>query len=371
MAKRVELLYFDTTLGQWANARYRYWKTALDPDDWASVSATQGTDINPITAVHIVDTIGNPRKAQVTIVNRPRQMGSSTANERKGRFTGVFTDFQSVRLRDPETGTILLAGKIYNADEKFDFQFGTSIVLDIRDAVQELIDTRTAHWPDKEQTGNSTTRSGLITDIIAGNRDYTFSSLIATDGQNKVGTSARTIESTGVREFKGNKSALAEIAQIAAEDPHSKENQESIYIAQLAEALDTTETGIDIDEFQFGYANAGQAFAAADTLLVNSEIMRVVSIASDTLTVVRGVLGTTAGAHGENDFVYKNPGASKFGFDYHVDPAVETTSVSVTPANAPADWNYYRRGTRPDSPKKFGMTIKYPAASSFSPNGFN
>ena len=368
MAKRVELLYLDNTLGQWANARYRFWKTALDPDDWASVTTDQGTDINPITALHITDAIGNPRKAQVTIINRPRQMGSTTANEGKGRFTGVFTDFQSVRLRDPETGTILLAGKIYNVDEKFDFQYGTSIVLDIRDAIQELIDTRTAHWPDKEQTGGSTTRSAIINDIIAGNRNYTFSSLIATDGQNKVTTSLRKVESTGVREFKGNKSALAEISTMAAEEPHSEENSESHQVAQLDGALDGTETDVDIDGFYFGYANAGQAFAAGDLLLVDAEVMKVVSIASDTLTVVRGVSGTTADSHGDTTPVYKNPGASKYGFDYHVDAAVETTSVSATPA---ADWNYYKRGSRPDSPKNFGMTVKYPASASFTPDGFN
>tara|TARA_R110002020_G_scaffold189524_4_gene388739 strand:- start:3148 stop:6720 length:3573 start_codon:yes stop_codon:yes gene_type:complete len=372
MAKRVELLYLDNTLGQWTNARYRYWKTALDPDDWASVATAQGTDINPITALHITDTVGNPRKAQVTLVNRPRDLGSSTENERKGRFTGVFTDFQSVRLRDGETGTILLAGKIYNVDEKFDFQYGTSIVLDIRDPIQELIDTRTAHWPDIDQTGNATTRSSMIQTMIAGNRNYTYSSLITTDGAaaqgSKVKTSLRPVDSTGRREFKGNKSVLAEISNMAAEDPHSIEIDETVWVAQLAEALDNTETGVDIDEFKLGYANAGQAFSAGDHFKIDNEIMRVVSISTDTLTVVRGVLGSTADSHGDNTLIYRNPGAAKFGFDYHVDPAVETCSLTATPAS---DWNYYKRGTRPDTPAKFGLTIKYPAASAFTPDGFN
>jgi len=44
---KLELLYYEG--GTWANARYRWWKTALDPDDWESNAGDQGTDINPVT----------------------------------------------------------------------------------------------------------------------------------------------------------------------------------------------------------------------------------------------------------------------------------------------------------------------------------
>ena len=308
MAKRVELLYFDSGTNTWANARYRYWNTSPTPDVWTSVATDQGTDINPITAMHLADTIGNPRKAMVTIVNRPRQIGSSTANERKGRFTGVFTDFQNVRLRDADNGTILLAGKLYDIDEKFDFKYGTTIVLDIRDNVEELKHTRTAHWPDKAQTGGTTTRSAMITDIIAGNINYINSSQIVTNGQNKVTTSLRKAEHNGLREFKGNKAGLAEIALMAGEEPHSPETTEGIHIAQLAEALDDSETGVDVDTLQLGYANAAAALAAGDYIQIDSEIMKVSSISTNTITVIRGALGTTEATHNDNTYVYRNPG---------------------------------------------------------------
>jgi len=50
---------------------------------------------------------------------------------------------------------------------------------------------------------------------------------------------------------------------------------------QLAEALDATETAIDVD--------TGATFAANDYILVGQEIMKVSSVSSNTLTVIRGL----------------------------------------------------------------------------------
>jgi len=310
MAKRLELLYFDAGLNKWVNANYRYWKTALDPDDWASIDSDQGTNINPITTVHLSDSVGNSRRAKVTIINRPRQLGSSTANEGKGRFTGAFTDFQNVRLRDAENGTILIAGKIYDIDEKFDFRYGTSLTLDIRDSLEELKTSRTGGWPDKAFTGGSTTRSAMINDFIAGNILYVNSSIIATSGQNKVTTSLRTQESAGALEFKGNKTALAEISQLAAEEPHSPEPREGFQIALLNEAsdLNATDLVLDVDTLSLGYANAAAALSAGDHIQIDVETMKVTAVSTNAIFVLRGVRGTTAATHADNAQVFRNPG---------------------------------------------------------------
>jgi len=364
---KLELLYYEG--GTWANARYRWWKTALDPDDWESNAGDQGTDINPVTTVHISDSVGNPRRAKITLINRPRQVGSTTDNEGKGRFTGVFTDFMDVRLRDRETGAILLLGKVYDVNEKFDFRYGASIELDVRDAVEELKNSRTGSWPDLSFTGNSTTKSSMISTMLT-DADYTGSTSIVTNGQNKITTSLRPQESNGALEFKGNKSTLAEIAQLAAEEPHSKETREGFKIALVNEASDVnaTVTEIDVDNLQLGYANAAAALSSSDYIAIDAEIMAVESVSTNTITVLRGVRGTTAATHANNAIVYRNPGASKFGFDYHVDPAVQTSNIGT---NDESDWNYYQRGTRPDSPSTYGMTVKYPAATAFTSDGFN
>jgi len=55
---------------------------------------------------------------------------------------------------------------------------------------------------------------------------------------------------------------------------------------QLNEALDATETGVDVDD--------GSKFAANDYILVDQEIMKVSSVSSNTLTVIRGVASVTS-----------------------------------------------------------------------------
>lgn len=59
--------------------------------------------------------------------------------------------------------------------------------------------------------------------------------------------------------------------------------------ATLAEALDSSETGVDVSD--------GTAFDALETILIDSEQMYITAISSNTLTVRRGVNGTTAAAH--------------------------------------------------------------------------
>lgn len=56
-----------------------------------------------------------------------------------------------------------------------------------------------------------------------------------------------------------------------------------------AEVLDASETGVDV--------TAGTDFDVLDTILVDSEQMYVTAISTNTLTVVRGVNGTTAATH--------------------------------------------------------------------------
>lgn len=68
-----------------------------------------------------------------------------------------------------------------------------------------------------------------------------------------------------------------------------------------AEALDATETGVDVDN--------GGDFEPLQTILVDAEQMYVTGINSNTLTVVRAVNGTTAATHLDNAViqVYRYP----------------------------------------------------------------
>ena len=88
---------------------------------------------------------------------------------------------------------------------------------------------------------------------------------------------------------------------------------------QLNEALDTTETGVDVDD--------GSTFASGDYILVDQEIMKVTGVSSNTLTVTRQLTnnsGTTtvsagshdAATHADNTTVYLIYDASNTSLNY-------------------------------------------------------
>ena len=60
----------------------------------------------------------------------------------------------------------------------------------------------------------------------------------------------------------------------------------------LAEALDNSETGVDVDD--------GTEFAVGQVILAGSEQMKITAISSNTLTVTRGFNGSTAASHSDN-----------------------------------------------------------------------
>jgi len=66
--------------------------------------------------------------------------------------------------------------------------------------------------------------------------------------------------------------------------------------SRLAESLDASETGVDVD--------AGTDFANNDIILIDDEVMTVSSIASNTLTVVRNAKGSTAATHDDNTQIF-------------------------------------------------------------------
>ncbi len=69
-----------------------------------------------------------------------------------------------------------------------------------------------------------------------------------------------------------------------------------------AEELDATETGVDVA--------SGAALAIGQTILIESEQMYITGISTNTLTVERGVNGTTAATHatGKAIYIYRYPG---------------------------------------------------------------
>ena len=63
----------------------------------------------------------------------------------------------------------------------------------------------------------------------------------------------------------------------------------------IAEALDSSETGVDVDD--------GDYFEVGDYIRIEDEIMEVTAISTNTLTVIRGVQGSTKASHSDDTAV--------------------------------------------------------------------
>jgi len=81
----------------------------------------------------------------------------------------------------------------------------------------------------------------------------------------------------------------------------------------LNEALDSSEVEVDVDE--------GGQFSAGQIIQIDSELMKIVSIATNTLTVTRGYNNTTAAAH-DNDSTISTLNVVSDGIiiSYHAEP---------------------------------------------------
>jgi hypothetical protein len=174
----------------------------------------------------------------------------------------------------------------------------------------------------------------------------------------------------------------------------------------LAEALDNSETGVDVGDTSNLNVN--------DIILVDDEQMLITAISAPTLTVTRGYNSTSAVTHvsGENVFtvderfteslqkyrksmIYKLDGRSKksalkhvalaadtephgttstdqlYGFDFYVAPNLSSTATSHKPDTY---FNYFKKGTRPTTnslgPSAFGLNVQLPTPDTLTDGDF-
>lgn len=90
---------------------------------------------------------------------------------------------------------------------------------------------------------------------------------------------------------------LTRLDQKETDDPEFKlfEREHRSKWTRANEAIDASETGIDVDD--------GSMFRAGEIILIDDEYMEVSSIAANTLTVVRASLGSTAATHDDDTWI--------------------------------------------------------------------
>ena len=148
-----------------------YWDKTVSPARW--VQALTHSLVNAVIDVGISEGMGNPRKIAVTLSNVPKDFTSSNATDQTGALSAVFTDYQSVLLRDGETHQITFAGRIYKIEKKFNPSYGgNTVYLECFDALAELRDyptkalknTSSDEWDRYELSGKK--RSVVIEELI-------------------------------------------------------------------------------------------------------------------------------------------------------------------------------------------------------------
>ena len=220
-----------------------YWNGSAWVD--VTVAGANDTTTSALIGYHLADRLGASRRVRLTISNQSSDPFANAAGS-KGPFSGTFTDFMPIRLRDGTSQDIIYAGSIYEVSEEYDNQYGMLIKINCRDAVSELrdntvkgalnykIDTsQDKHVSvlntdsrdlDKKQWGQGiSTRSGLIKSIVTH-----FSKNIEVPAD-IVANDSRFVDS--VQKFHKNKevytvsgknssSPLSHITKLAAADAH-------------------------------------------------------------------------------------------------------------------------------------------------------
>lgn len=197
--------------------------------------------------------------------------GDTLSASKTGDYNEVFNIRQSVDNSD--TGTLLLSGAKTVGVASINNSQGLVIKntgLVQAEIVIETV-THTNGTPD-------TTSSVAFQKYILRSNDFLYFPNIRQmySSQNFSSINAYTLDNV-----PPHASMYAAVNNAAVSDPQL-----------VNEAIDSSETEIDVDE--------GAYFYAGDLIRIEDEIMKVTSISSNTLTVIRGTHGSTATSHSDD-----------------------------------------------------------------------
>lgn len=357
---------------------------------WDSVLTQQSTPTNAVLGLTIEDTLGNPRKADITVINPPYNRFSSNATLRKGPHTDKFSTFSRIMLIDDETHLVVFGGFVASAKGHYDPQYGDTIKITAFDYLDEARNhpvsqlgeevsgvfnkkkvipvANTGNVTDENETRQKqieylfTDENGMDTDLIdfSDKQDNTTGGNATAESMRKrVNLSYEELEDNDHLLLEaGNRNVLQVVASLANEDPHtnaSPDHQTYDYYVdpniKYPRPTDITTTLGAAITLTSGSGSEtvtvanGSVLAEGDVITVDSEDMLINNISTNTLTVTRGVATTAA---------------------THLNGATVTTNW-VTPHGGThkQSFNYFRRGYRPNQqPEQYGLNINAPLGGS-------
>ena len=288
----------------------QYWNGS----SWVTAVTAEGSNVNALMAVELVDGLGTPQSCIASLINRSSTPYNSTASNRAGPLTGVFTDFMPIRIMDEESKAIMFYGNVYNVSEKYDRQFGNILEITCRDGLSELRDN-----PTDGQYGFTINPSG--------------SSVVnpesATDTETRLYTSTISKRSD----------AIKSLINLNTRWDATNNVSYNIDFSDAERFIPSTATFRDSGELRFGSQSQKSALA------------HIASLAATDATSLSGGATSTRTA---------------FTYDYYLDPNFQNPSANHKPK---AHFNYFKRGTRPNdgsNPEDYGFKVEYGSTTAAS-----
>ena len=243
-----------------------YWSGSA----WVQANTNAGK--SAAVRIEIADKLGNPRRANITVLNPSKNpFSTTTAADRYGPLTDKFEDFTPVRIIETVSKVVLFSGKVYLSTKEYDKTWGQVIKVLAKDNLAELADIPT---DDKVKPiisdGTVDKRSEVIQKIIRDSASSPHSSSLmistdnlVTDDTQKFETSARsfpTISSTVLAQqfdvSSMSKQGLKVIAELAKNDPHESSSPSKDfgydYYVDTQYALGASNPAQDLNYFKRG-----------------------------------------------------------------------------------------------------------------------
>ena len=255
------------------NPIFQYWNGTT----WVEAKTHAGN--SAVVLASITKVLNNPSTAELILSNRPKDL-SATDNDARGLLsdhTGdratVFTEFQDGRIIDNESGLVIFRGRIYHIRNQYDFQYGNTVKLVLKDMIQELADIPIDDAPpalQKIDVSTYNSRSKVIARVISKLSD----NFDVSDDTSTNGTSAKFEDSAYVFSafeqatpgggnnydiLSGQQQALQIINDFAKQDPHDS-NTDSNHFGYdyhvdanvVSSALTTSGGAVSLNYFKRG-----------------------------------------------------------------------------------------------------------------------
>jgi len=400
---RVIASYWDTASGTWTDFRVTTYNTSTNAYVYSATAASA------VQSCNIVDKLYTPKKATLTISNRPVRPFSDNAATAgtQGPWTGKVGQFTRIKIVDG------LSRQIYFVGFAFDIQDSLgALTIKAYDNLNELRDLTTANKPDfrinppkggiwqgtslpigsgidratNQYTDELASRSGIIKSII----NLYANNLIAENTD-----AADNRFSNSASEFNFGPIASSLVTDTTIDSPSGNVND-----SQDAFDVDAVSDNLVVDTIIF----------------VDQEKMKILSIDGLELTVERGALNTIGAVHVDgaavkilhnsqeiyhmnqgdsptslltniqhlaiedphatNHQINSGTGGQTYGYDYYVEPNFISTVLTTTPASS--FFHYFKKGQRPTlSPTETGglfnegLNIHVPSPSSTANGEFS